>query len=153
MKKLLYLFFTITLVACSSNENLDVDEFSSLSQELKSNIYFETTTGNWPYEAYYTFDFDSHIYKIDIIQKRPEFAGCYSTSKYGVQSLITSDEKNTMTCVSKGVTYYFMREGDEINISFVVDGSLPAFSWNVKASSLDERLKALSERVEDNTCN
>ena len=153
MKKLLYLFFTITLIACGSNEGLDVDKFSSLSQELKSNIYFETRTGNWPYEAYYTFDFDSHVYKIDLIQKKPEFAECYSIFKYGVQSLITSDEKNTTTCISEGITYYFTREGDEINISFVVDGSLPAFSWNVRASSLDERLNAISGRIQDSTCN
>jgi hypothetical protein len=90
----------ISLVACGSNENLDLDEFSSLSQELKTNIYSETRAGNWPYEAYYTFNFNSHVYKVDIIQKKPEFAECYSTSKYGVQSLITSDKKNTMTCIS-----------------------------------------------------
>ena len=152
MRKLIYFLFTITLVGCGSNENLDVNEFTSLSQELQSNIYYETKAGNWPYEAYYTFDFDTYVYKIDLIQKTSEFDNCYNTSKYGVQSLITSDERNRATCTSEGVTYYFTREGNEINISFVVDGSLPAFSWNVKASRLDKRLMAISGRIQDNTC-
>jgi hypothetical protein len=159
MRKLLYLLFAITLIGCSDSDS-NSDEYSSFSEELENNVYFEegtTTFSNGEinkWEVYYTFDLSKYGYKSNGFTVEGDFrAECYSTFIYNRDGQIISDTDSSVTYSVGQTTLTFSRTKDGVRVQEQSKycGSNCNWTWLKSDTSTLESLKV--GKRSSNTCN
>ena len=121
MKKSLLILSLFAFFSCSESES--DDEYSSFSEELENNVYFEegtTTFSNGEinkWEVYYTFDLSKYGYKSNGFTVEGDFrAECYSTFIYNKDGQIISDTDSSVTYSVGQTTLTFSRTKDGVRV-------------------------------------